>query len=438
MFFLRKNFIYLIIITLLLIILAYATNITSIPDSLILFQNEELNIKPIFGVKLEETVEVDAGILEDSNKTEEIDDIKNKEYHLSFMGVNLKTITANIVPSTKVVPLGSLLGLKLYTKGVLVVGMNEIKGEDEKVYKPYEEAGIEQGDSIIQINNEKVNTTEELVSCVSKCNGKNIDVTYIKDGNILETQIKPVKTAENTYKIGLWVRDAAAGVGTVTFYDASTNSFAALGHGIQDIDTQELVNISRGEFVTADILNIDKGEKDNPGKIEGTIDEGETIGNIYSNTEYGVYGVATNTSELNIYNNQEIEVATRREIKTGKASIICTLEDGIKREYEIEIEKIYINNNENNKSMLVKITDKELIQKTGGIIQGMSGAPIIQNGKLIGALTHVLVSNPEKRLWGICRYNDKRTKKCEIKNDLLKVIFLNWINMNNRMSYVIH
>jgi len=212
LFFFKKNYIYLIIIFLLLIILSYVANITSIPESLILFQNEELKINPIFGVKLEETVEVGANISKKTQITEEVSNIQSKEYNLSLLGFNLKTITANIIPNTKVIPLGNLVGLKLYTKGVLVVGMSEIKGEDKKVYKPYEEAGIEQGDSIIEINNEKVNTTEELIACVSKCNGDNIDVTYIKDGKILETQITPVRTADNTYKIGLWVRDATAGV----------------------------------------------------------------------------------------------------------------------------------------------------------------------------------------------------------------------------------
>jgi len=194
--------------------------------------------------------------------------------------------------------------------------------------------------------------------------------------------------------------------GTMTFYDVVANSFASLGHGIQDIDTEELVEISSGEFVTADILKIQKGEKDNPGKIEGTIEDGEVIGKIYSNTGYGVYGSKNNISKLTIDTSKQIDVASRNEIKIGKATILCTLEDNITKEYEVEIEKVYINNNEDNKSMVVKVTDEELIQKTGGIIQGMSGAPIIQNGKLIGALTHVLVSNPQKRIWCICRYND--------------------------------
>lgn len=407
MFFLKKNYMYIILILTLLIILAYATNITSIPESLILFENEELNFEPILGVKIEETVPVGADISVQkastlqlqTSKTEEksqVSNLQKRQYNLSLFGISLKTIQANIIKKTKVVPLGNLVGLKLYTKGVLVVGVSEIKGEDNKVYKPYEEAGISEGDSIIEINGESVNTTNELIACVSKCKGNSINVKYIDDGETYNTTIKPVKTSSNVYKIGLWVRDAAAGVGTLTFYDSSTNSCAALGHGIQDVDTGELVDISSGEFVSTDIIDIEKGEKDSPGKIEGTIEDSKKIGEIYSNTNFGIYGTSTNKSELNLDNKKAVEVASRNEIKTGKASIICTLENGIRKEYEVQIEKIYINNNENNKSMIVKITDEELLEKTGGIIQGMSGSPILQNGKLVGALTHVLVSDPTK------------------------------------------
>lgn len=391
LFFIKKNFKQFILIFILLIILAYASNIIFIPNSLILFENEELNIKSIWGMKIEETIEVGANISKSNVSSSE-----QKTYNVSLLGLNLKTIKANVIETTKVVPLGNLVGLKLYTQGVLVVGLSEIKGEDNKIYKPYEEAGIEQGDSITKINSNEVNNTQELLACVSKCKGKTINIEYVKDGNVLETQITPVKTSENTYKLGIWVRDAEAGIGTITFLNKQTNTFAALGHGIQDIDTEELVEISSGEFVTADILNIEKGEKENPGRIEGSITEGVKIGEIYTNTEFGIYGKATNLNSLDIQNIEEIEVASRSEIKAGKASIICNLENGKRQEYEVEIQKIYINNNENNKSMVVKITDEKLLEKTGGIIQGMSGSPIIQNGKLIGALTHVLVSDPSK------------------------------------------
>ena len=290
--------------------------------------------------------------------------------------------------------MGNLVGLKLYTQGVLVVGMSQIEGEDNKIYKPYEEAGIEQGDSIIKINDEEIENTEELLSCVSKCKGKTMSITYVKEGVEIEKTITPVKTSKNTYKLGLWVRDAAAGVGTLTFYDTQTNSVASLGHSIQDIDTGEIVEISAGEFVTTEIMNVQKGEKENPGRIEGSIDDCTDIGEIYSNTNFGVYGYISNKEILNLEEREGVSIALRNEIEEGDATIICTLEDGKQEEYTVKIQKTFKNNNENNKSMIVKITDEKLLEKTGGIIQGMSGSPIIQNGKLIGALTHVLVSDP--------------------------------------------
>ena len=393
--FLKENLFQVILILMLVVILAYVVNITSIPGSVILFNNQEFNIDTIAGIKLEE--QKDDNVIQTSSKlgNSYLDGNVTRIYNLSLLGLNLKTVTANVINNIKVVPVGTLAGLKLYTEGVLVVGMSEIKGEDNKIYKPYEDAGIEQGDSILEINNVEVNSTEELISCVSKCKGEAIDITYIKDGNVLETQITPVKTDSNTYKIGLWVRDAEAGIGTITFYDSSTNSFAALGHGIQDIDTGSLVDISSGELVTAEILDIEKGQKDIPGKIEGTIEDSTKIGEIYSNTQFGIYGKTSNKNVLNLSNIQEIEVASRNQIKIGKATVICALDGEERKEYEVEIKKIYINNNEDNKSMVVEVTDKELLEKTGGIIQGMSGSPIIQNGKLIGALTHVLVQKPD-------------------------------------------
>lgn len=391
----KENSSKIIIISILLVMLAYVTNITSIPNSIILFENEEFSIDTIAGITLKENVST----LEASSELGNSYSSKqrnSKTYNVSLLGVNLKTITTNTIPKTKVIPLGTIGGLKLYTEGVLVVGMSEIKGEDNKIYKPYEEAGIEQGDSILEINNTEVNTTQELIQCVSKCKGEKIDVTYIKAGQVLETQITPVKTDSNTYKIGLWVRDAEAGVGTITFYERTNNKFGALGHGIQDIDTQNLVEIASGELVTAEIIDIEKGEKEEPGKIEGTIEESTQIGEITKNTNFGIYGTITDKSKLNLSNKNEVEVASRNEIKTGKATLICTLDNETRKEYEIQIKKIYTNNNENNKSMIVEITDQELLEKTGGIIQGMSGSPIIQNGKLIGALTHVFVSDPTK------------------------------------------
>lgn len=183
------------------------------------------------------------------------------------------------------------------------------------------------------------------------------------------------------------------GVGTATFYEPSTGMFASLGHGITDIDTGDLITISNGELVTTNIVSIQKGEKGKPGELKGSIESSKTIGDVSKNTSFGIFGKITNKSNLKI-SEQEMEVATREEIKTGKAQIICEIEDGKKEHYDIEIQKVYTSNNRDNKSMLIKVTDKKLLEKTGGIIQGMSGSPIIQNNKFVGAVTHVLVNDP--------------------------------------------
>ena len=274
--------------------------------------------------------------------------------------------------------------------------MSEIEGEDNKKYKPYENSGIEEGDRIIKINNTQIYSTDELIETVNLSKGKEIKVEYVHEQETKECSITPVKMNKNEYKLGLWVRDSAAGVGTVTFYEPSTKTFGALGHGISDIDTGELIDIASGEFVTTRILSITKGESGTPGKIQGTIENQENIGLISKNTRFGIYGTVDNLSGLNIDTSKEMEVATRDEIKTGKATILCSLDNGIPQEYEIEIEKIFKNNNYDNKSMEIRVTDNRLLEKTGGIIQGMSGSPIIQNGKFVGAITHVLVDNPEE------------------------------------------
>ena len=313
-----------------------------------------------------------------------------------FDNIKLKDVDIDILPKTKVIPVGSIAGVKLYTNGVLVVGMSEIEGIDNKKYKPYENTGIKEGDTITQINNVEINSTEELMQIVNQTQGNPVKIKYIQQEETKECSIEPIETVSHNYKIGLWVRDSAAGVGTVTFYNPANKTFGALGHGITDIDTEELINIASGEFITTRILNITKGESGNPGKIQGTVENQQNIGKISKNSKFGIYGTVENLSSLNIDTSKEMEVALRDEIQQGKATILCSLDNQKIEEYEIEIEKIYKENNYNNKSMQIKVTDPKLLEKTGGIIQGMSGSPIIQNNKFIGAVTHVLVNNPQE------------------------------------------
>ena len=379
-----------LIVFILIIIFIYVCNISFMPDSIILIQGEKLNLNTLFGLSIKQ-IENNGTIQASSllNK-EKVSEVGKVDFNLSlFNTIQLKEITVNVIPKTKVVPIGKSIGMKLYTDGVLVVGMSEIEGK-----KPYQNSGIEEGDRIVEVNNNQIDTTDELINTVNRSNGQEVEIKYIEtDNNLKTTSIKPVKTG-NEYKLGLWVRDAAAGVGTLTFYEPESQMYAALGHGITDIDTSELINIASGELVTTNILSIVKGKKGEPGEIRGTIENGYEVGKVYKNTRFGVYGNLTNKNIFNISNNNAIDVASREEIETGKAEILCELENGNTKSYEIEIQKIFTNNNEDNKSMLIKVTDDELIEKTGGIIQGMSGAPIIQNGKFIGAVTHVLVSDP--------------------------------------------
>lgn len=361
----------LILLTFLIIIYMYTLVITSIPGKMVLFEGEEISIKTLLGLNLMEkndSMEVSSNV-----NNQKINEVGVKKITLNlFEKLPLRSINVSVLPRTKVIPVGNIAGVKLYASGVLVVGMSEIEGKDNKIYKPYENTGIKEGDTITKINDKYISSTDDLIDNVNKSSGDTIEVTYIQNEQTKECSITPVKTDEDEYKIGLWVRDSAAGVGTVTFYEPETKNFGALGHGIADIDTGELLNIASGEFVTTRVLNITKGEKGNPGKIQGTIENQQTIGEISKNTGFGIYGKVDNISSLDIDVSKEMEVALRDEIKLGKAKILCNLDSKNVQEYEIEIKKIYKENNYNNKSMEIEITDERLINKTGGIIQGMS------------------------------------------------------------------
>lgn len=357
-----------------------------------MIQGESLKINTLLGTSLVQKESKDLKTIQTVSNLNDtkVEQVGKIDFSLSlFRLFKVKDISVNVIPKTSVVPIGEAIGMKLYTDGVLVVGMSEIEGK-----RPYENTGIQEGDRIIQINENSISNTTELMQEVNASEGNKIHIKYIHEEETITTSMKPVKSGEEGYKLGLWVRDAAAGVGTLTFYEPSTGMFATLGHGILDVDTSDLIKIANGELVTTNILNVQKGEKGRPGEIRGTIESGYTLGRITKNTDFGVYGILDTPSYLSISSKDAIEVATREEIKTGAAEIICELENGQRKHYAIEIQKVFTGNSEDNKSMLLKVTDEELLEKTGGIIQGMSGAPIIQEGKFVGAVTHVLVNDP--------------------------------------------
>lgn len=392
-----KNYLKMLLLVFFLsIVYSYTLVIETIPNELVVFEGEKISVKTLLGLNIknenQQTIETSS-----SNGEKLSQDVGKSTLEVSlFDNILLKNVEVSVLPKTKVIPVGNIAGVKLYTSGVLVVGMSEIEGNDNKKYKPYENTGIKEGDTIIKVNDKNINSTSDLIQTVNLSQGHDISIKYVHQQETKECSITPVKTNNSQYKIGLWVRDSAAGVGTVTFYDPTSKIFGALGHGITDIDTNELINIASGEFITTRILNITKGESGNPGKIQGTIENQNNIGTIGKNTRFGIYGKVDNLASLNIDTSKEAEVALREEIQIGKAKILCSLDNQKPQEYEIEIEKIYKDNNYDNKSMKIKVTDEKLLEKTGGIIQGMSGSPVLQNGKFVGAITHVLVNDPQE------------------------------------------
>lgn len=381
-----------ILLFVLFFIFIYVVSIDNIPQTIEIFQGEEINIPTLWGVKISnETKSIETSSTLYSSTFDEIGEEK-LEVSL-FDKIRLKTINVNVIEDVDVIPVGTIVGIKLYTNGVMVVGMSSIEGEDGNIYKPYQELEIQEGDFITHINGIEITSTNKLIEEINNSSGQEIELTFNHKEETKTVNIRPVKNKDKKYKLGLWVRDSAAGVGTVTFYNDDTKCFAALGHAITDIDTGEILSTSSGEIDTSRILSIVKGQKDEPGRIEGTINSKTPIGNIYNNTKFGIFGVIKNAENIQLDFNKKMKVASRNEIKLGEATCLSGI-DGEIKEYKLEITKIYPNNNYDNKSMLINITDENLLEKTGGIVQGMSGTPIIQNGKFVGAITHVLVNNP--------------------------------------------
>mgnify|MGYP004512424605 FL=1 len=376
-----------IVITILFLLIAYlyACNITLIPSQITLLKGEQYKLKTLYGIDVIETSSV---ALENENIT---------KLNLNILGQTVKEVSVNVIENTEVIPIGKIIGLKLYTNGVLIVGMSEIEDVNHKKERPFENLDIQEGDTILKVNDLEIQTIENLQKEINASKGENINLTLLKeDGSIATSNIKPVQVSNKEYKLGLWVKDAATGVGTLTYYEPTTKSFAALGHGITDNDTDSLINIESGNVVTSRVISIQKGEQGKPGEIRGSIINQPTIGTVYKNTDFGIYGELTNLSNLNIDYNKKIQIALRNEIKIGNAKMLCSVDGKETKEYDIKIEKIYDSNNTNNKSMMIEVTDEELIGKTGGIIRGLSGAPIIQDGKFVGAVTNVLVNSPTK------------------------------------------
>ena len=341
----------LIILFVLFFIYTYFISIDTLPNSIEIFQGEKINLPTLWGINIKkenkESIEASTNL-----STSTFENVGNETITVNlFDKIKLKTINIKVLEDVEVIPVGQIVGIKLYTNGVLVIGSTSIENENGEICKPFASTQIQEGDTIVSLNGTTVNNTKELIEIINESKGEEIEITYIQNEQQKTEKIKPVLCEDGQYKIGLWVRDSAGGVGTITFYDEETNSFAGLGHAITDIDTVEIINISSGEIDDVNILAIQKGEKNVPGKIQGTIIKNAEIGSIYKNTQYGIYGIIKNLSNLKIDYTKKMKVASRQEIELGEATCLSEI-DGEVKEYSLNIEKIYLNNNYDNKSML--------------------------------------------------------------------------------------
>ncbi len=318
----------------------------------------------------------------------------NRSYKAQLMLCNIvpiKTVNVDVISDTMLIPCGTPFGIKMFTNGVVIVGVADIQTETGST-NPAAVAGLKVGDVIVAANGKKVYTNTEMSNIVSNSGGSPIQLTVNREGTIFPATLQPVKSeADTTYKAGLWVRDSTAGIGTLTFYNPTTKYFGGLGHGVCDTDTNELMPLLDGEIVPVTINGVTKGEKGSPGELRGYFSTDTAMGSLDANVPQGVYGTLKSVPK-----GKALEVGMKQEVKSGAAQILATINDKGPQYYDIEIEKIDYRENVESKNMVLHITDPRLLDATGGIVQGMSGCPIIQNGKLIGAVTHVFVNDPTR------------------------------------------
>lgn len=358
---------------------------TSIPDRFLMTEGKEADSFLSLPLVKEEVVK--AGAQDDSNIPEGAVTV-----NYSFLGIiPMKSVEVTMVDEKKVFPGGMPVGIYMKTDGILVVGTGTVEGMDGKEYSPASNI-LKSGDYIRAVNGTAVNEKEDLISCVNHCLGSDVVLSVERNGEVSSIKVSPTQTGREEYKLGIWVRDDTQGIGTVTYMDGDGN-YGALGHGISDVDTGLLMKLDGGNLYHTEILSLVKGEKGNPGEMTGVIRyrNSEILGTITENTDQGIFGKITRQKEAFAVG-EPVEIAYKQEITAGPATILSAV-DGTVKEYSIEIEKINLNSREANKSMVIRVTDEELLEKTGGIIQGMSGSPILQNGKLIGAVTHVFVQD---------------------------------------------
>ena len=319
----------------------------------------------------------------------------------ALMGLHNTALAA--LEAETLVPVGHTIGIKLFAEGVVVIGLAEVETASGKS-SPGAACGLQVGDVIEEANGTEVESSEQFAALL-QCGGK-VDLSVSRDGRELTLVAEPVQGEDGTYRLGAWIRDSVAGIGTITFYDPATGTFGALGHGITDSDTGLLMPLGDGAVMDSSVKAVKRGSAGDPGELRGSFDLTRDMGELYANTDRGVFGVM---ESCDMNDSAAVPVAAADEIHTGPAVILSNVSGDEVEEYAIEITRVL--DKAGSQNLLICVTDQRLIEQTGGIVQGMSGSPILQDGKLVGAVTHVMINDPEKG-YGITIHN--MLSACEI------------------------
>ena len=355
-----------------------------IPKEVVFYDNQQtVKIHKVFYAERENSDAITVSTVNNSKMTAEV----------SLLGIiPVSEIDATESVRKYVYAGGSLVGIRLYTEGILVVGIDEVMTENG-IVSPAEDCGIMQGDIITEVNDETVTSVAEFSSRVVASDGENIRVTVERENETFYCSLNPAYShSVKKYRCGLWLRDSTAGIGTLTFADPQTKTLATLGHAICDSETHAVLPVGEGDILGASFGGCIPGQKGNTGQIKGSFTS-DILGTLTDNNEFGVYGTY---SDISFETGELYPVASQTETETGAAQIISTVSAEGAQFYDIEIEKITYSKEKLSRSMVIKVTDQELLNTTGGIIQGMSGSPIIQNGMIVGAVTHVFLNDPTR------------------------------------------
>ena len=355
-----------------------------VPDTMYFHTNEDISIKSLPMVTLAPKAAFGSRTVQSSGEA--------MEYTARLFGVvPLKTVTVARTDKRMVSVAGTPFGVKMFSDGVMVVGFSDIP-TTTGYQCPAKLAGIKMGDVIMGFNGIQPKSNDDVENFITSNTDKPISVDILRDNQPLNVTLVPVMDADTgVYRTGMWVRDSSAGVGTMTFYDPAKKMFAGLGHGIKDTDTQQDIRLLSGDIVPVSIMGLVKSKNGETGELKGTFLTDIPAGKVLANSANGVYGTVFMPPAENM-----MEVASPQEVTTGPAYILTTINGTKARRYDIVIEKIALTSSNQNKNMIIRITDPELLSLTGGIVQGMSGSPIIQNGRLVGAITHVFVNQVDR------------------------------------------